>query len=448
MTAWALFASQRKLLGVAAAADQDQAGLLRAAVDGLVRLNPWLGEILSVKVNKVVNGRTGSELTILASDGPSSYGLTPDFIVADELTHWRDRALWDSLLSAAAKRARCLLLVIANAGFSESWQWSTREAVRSDADWYFHRLEGPRASWITADRLKEQERLLPGVAFRRLWRNEWSDGAGDALEADLIRRAVTLADRPAGREPGMVYVGGLDLGLTRDASALVVVGKHVGYSERREVYRNVPTSSAMRAMRELGLLEGGEFPECEYVHHEGSGRLKLASVRTWKPTPGRKVELENVEQAILAARSLFGLSCVAFDPWQGAYLAERLHRAGVAMVPVQPTGANQQSMATATLEVFREGQIDLFDEPDLLADLRALRVVERSYGWRLESPRANGGQETGTRHGDTAAALMLALLGARRYRAESAARYDRPLVLSPNVHGDRGATFCTTAHEW
>ena len=140
---WALFASRRKLAGVVAAGDVDQAGLLRDAIDRLARLNPWLGKVLEVQRTRVLNVHTGSELVILSSDAPTSYGLTPDFVVCDELTHWGKRDLWDSLLSSAAKRSRCLLLVIANAGFAESWQWQTREAIRADQSWLFHRLDGP-----------------------------------------------------------------------------------------------------------------------------------------------------------------------------------------------------------------------------------------------------------------------------------------------------------------
>jgi hypothetical protein len=40
--AWVLFASRRKLDGVACAADKDQAALILDAIDRLLRLNPWL----------------------------------------------------------------------------------------------------------------------------------------------------------------------------------------------------------------------------------------------------------------------------------------------------------------------------------------------------------------------------------------------------------------------
>ena len=112
----------------------------------------------------------------------SSYGILPDLIIADELAHWQgDGGLWHSLISSAAKRSNCLLVVISNAGFVDSLAVGRREAARTDPAWIFCRLDGPEASWLTADRLAEQRRMLPAVAYARLWGNQWCSGGGDAL---------------------------------------------------------------------------------------------------------------------------------------------------------------------------------------------------------------------------------------------------------------------------
>ena len=150
-----------------------------------MRNNPWLSKLLDVQAYKIVNRMTGSTLEIISSDAATSYGITPDFIVCDELTHWKNQDLWVSLLSSAAKKSNCILLIIANAGLGQgsSWQWLVREGCRLDPDWIFSRLDGPRASWISPKLLGEQARLLPPAAYRRLWLNEWTSSAGDALRA-------------------------------------------------------------------------------------------------------------------------------------------------------------------------------------------------------------------------------------------------------------------------
>ena len=83
-------------------------------------------------------------------------------------------------------------------------------------------------------------------------------------------------------------------------------------------------------------------------------------------------------------------------------------------VLVSPSAANLQQQASALLESIADGVLRLPDNPDLLADLGRLRIVERGMGFRLESPR--GSFATGTRHGDTASALCLALAASNQFQ--------------------------------
>lgn len=126
---WALAFAARPIRAYCFAADKDQAKLLLDAIETIVRLNPWLSKlILTVQKNAVVNCAekghpgTGARLDVFTSDVGSSYGLLPDLIVCDELCHWQgDGSLWHSIISSAAKRSNCLLCVISNAGFVDSW---------------------------------------------------------------------------------------------------------------------------------------------------------------------------------------------------------------------------------------------------------------------------------------------------------------------------------------
>src|SRR5262249_26819290 len=150
--------------------------------------------------------------------------------------HWQgDGSLWHSLFSSAAKRSNCLLVVISNAGFADSWQWQVREGARTDPAWHFSRLDGPVASWVTDQRLAEQRRMLPVVAFARLWLNQWSSGGGDALTPEDVAAAFVEGLTPmsgsekyppwafGGQQPQWLFVAGVDLGLKRDCAAVVVL---------------------------------------------------------------------------------------------------------------------------------------------------------------------------------------------------------------------------------
>lgn len=399
MVLWALFASKRTIRGIAAAADRDQAQLLRNAIETLVRNNAWLSKIISVGAWKVENKHTGSTLEIISSDVASSWGHLVDFIVCDEITIWQKPDLWHSLLSTAAKKPRCLLMCIGNAGFQQSWQWDVREQIRQDTSWIFRRLNGPVASWISAETLAEQKRLLPLPVFLRVWMNQFSSGSGDAVAPEDIKACITLSGPTYRAEKGYAYVAAADLGLSRDACAVVLVGIHVGYSESHE--KPVKLTTRQEMMIEAGLIEPPE-PTYDETFVAGTGKIKLCQVHIWKPRDqdGGKVKIEDVENTIVNMHKEFQMK-VACDPWQASYLIERLNTAGIFTEAVNFVPQVLQSMCSATLENFVEHRIELFPHTQLIQDLHNLKVVERSYGCRLESPRGTEG------HGDAATSLAI-----------------------------------------
>ncbi len=428
---WAMAFANRPIRGYAFAADRDQAALLKDAMATIVRLNPWLGCILDVQKNLVLNTAAGhpgqgSKLDIFTSDVASSYGILPDLIVADELTHWTgDGSLWHSLISSAGKRDDCLLAVISNAGFADSWQWAVREAARTDEAWIFSRLDGPKASWMTPKRLAEQRRMLPEVAYLRLWENQWSSGGGDALRpADIDAAFFQEMEPMTGKEDGWLFVGGIDLGLTRDCSAVVVLA----------------------------------VPDKRY------GKVRLANHRLWRPTLGKKIDLGEVERHVLEMDEQYGLECCAFDPWQAELLASRLEAnsgrrrrnqrrrewAKPWMREVQPTAANLREQATLTIEHFGDRRLQLYECEPLHRDLMKLRVEEKSYGIRLTSPR----DETG--HGDTFSAFSVALLvghelAGRRptlVGALAAALGQSPLQRALEQHDREAELFAEEQRQW
>lgn len=76
------------------------------------------------------------------------------------------------------------------------------------------------------------------------------------------------------------------------------------------------------------------------------------------------------------------------------------------MVEITPSGKNLQAIASAVIEAFNDQRIQLFEDADLRRDLHRLRIEERSFGFRLVSPRDQLG------HGDMGTAFGLALLAA------------------------------------
>lgn len=356
--------ARRQLAIVAAAADRDQAKLIRDAIDKIIRLNPWLAEALDTGAFKVSSRRNGSVMECLAHDLGSSWGLTPDVVVCDELAAWPSRELFDSLLSAAAKRSNSVAIIASNAGWVDTDAFAIREAIRVDPAWVFRSIDRT-AKWISEGHLAEQRRILPAATFARLFENVWASGLGDAFDPHDLAQAFTLPG-PTAYDPRLEYLIGVDIGLKHDHTGAVVVG-------------------------------------CDAIRQ----RLRLAHVRTWIPTPDRPVALSDVRRGLSRLALQYRIRGVAFDPWQAALLSEDLGRLGLRMMPVQFVPRNLALMATAMTTLIRDRRLDLFDEGGLRRDLDRMRIQETVAGLRLVAPRSRGGG-----HADTATALaMTAFIG-------------------------------------
>lgn len=374
MAAFALYACDYKIKGVAAASDKDQAGFMRDALDKLVRLNPWVAERLEVQNWRIVNKLTGSELKIISSDVAGSYGETPDFVIIDELTHWKKSDLWTSLFSSAAKRPNCLLMIIANAGFGKgiSWQWKVRQMAALRSNWYFSRLEGPQAKWITGEVLAEQREGMPTIDYVRLWLNEWVTQASEGLEAADIEACFSLTTIP-NYDPGLEYLIGVDLGVKHDHSAIFVIGVDAQ-----------------------------------------AQRFKMMLCRSWSPNmyPDGKIRLADVQDAILDAHAAFNLSGMLFDPNQCLKMAQDIQEitAGDRRYPRMLNAVewnfvpkNMMAMAVGLLQVFRNRQIELYQDPQLMTDLLRLEIESTPRGYKLTAVSDEAG------HADRAIALAIVL---------------------------------------
>lgn len=220
---WILQWALAPVRGLAAAADQDQARLIHAAIGDLVRHNPHLCPDLQVRKESIRNTRTGSELQVISSDVGSSWGQLPDFVICDELCHWTKPELWYSLCSSAAKKPSCVLVVLTNAGFGTGWQWEVRAAAMASGEWYFSSLAGSQAPWITPETLAEQRRLLPPAVYARLWDNVWQHSDGEFVSREEAAACVDpdLRTVDIGR-PEVAYVAAIDYAEKHDRTVGVV----------------------------------------------------------------------------------------------------------------------------------------------------------------------------------------------------------------------------------
>jgi hypothetical protein len=351
---------------VVAAADREQAGIVLENVDGYLARNPELGALFQRRGDERFT-QQGSRIRVISSDAPTAFGLGGTHqrfrVIADELTAWRDDALWIALASATGKVEDAQTIVLSNAGFDaeRSWQWEVRETA-ARAEWgYLFAADGVVASWITPEWIEQMRQLLPAASFERLIGNIWSTGSGDFVTAEQWRRCVDERLAPLAHGSNGRYLAGLDLGLTKDRSALAIV-------------------------------------------HSEDGAVVLDDLVVWAGTPVEPVSITMVERALVDAVKRFpGLRLWA-DPWQFKGSVERLRAAGLAIQEFVFSQGSVQKLSATLHHAISSAALRVYPDPELEREILGLRVVETSSGWRFDH-RASG-------YSDRAVALAMAIQAA------------------------------------
>lgn len=359
---WLLAFTRRPLVCQVGAADADQADELRKAGKAILRLNGWLGEAVTIQAWQIVSARTESTCAIIPADVTGSHGARPDVLVLNELSHVSKREFAENLLDNAAKVPNGLAVIATNAGHLDTWQWEWRELARASDRWHFHQRSEP-APWLNPAEIDEARRRNPPARFNRLWGGVWASGSGDAISHDDISAAVRLSGPMNGREPDMYFGGAIDLSTKRDHSAVVIL--------------------AADPIRR---------------------RVRLANCWSWKPGPNG-VDLMAIQQTVIQAHHRYQRCGFLVDPHQAHLMMQQLRSCGVPCIEVPFTATRLAEMASAMMQVFRDRQLDLYPDPQLLTDLGRLNIQDRgAFGLKLTAP---ADLEHG--HADRAIAMSMAM---------------------------------------
>ncbi|HWB10793.1 MAG TPA: hypothetical protein VG826_16305 [Pirellulales bacterium] len=415
---WLLAFARRPLLCQVGAVDQDQAGELRKAAKDILALNPWLAELVEIQHWRIISKRKGQPervCEIIAADVAGSHGARPDLLVINELTHISagKKEFAETLMDNASKVPNGIVVIATNAGHVGTWQEEWQNLALSSDRWRVHIHDRP-APWIQEGELAEARKRNSANRYARLWGGQWVSQVGKGIPASDIDAAIKPNLKPTTKpRPGWVYVAGVDLATAHDLSAVVVIGKQVGSTYVVEKRTERQESRLTMAMRENGFLTE-EPPVDEVVCRvRQTNRLRLAYCRLWAAAKGSKQKLSRVESALKQIDERLGLSACAYDPYEATLLAERLTEAGVPMVPVVFSAQNLVGMASAVLEEFANGNVQLYEcdegSKQLVADLRRMQIVEMSYGQRLAAKRSNGS------HVDAGTAFAIAVLKSREF---------------------------------
>ncbi|HUY32866.1 MAG TPA: terminase large subunit [Pirellulales bacterium] len=414
---WLLAFSRRQLRIQAAADDFEQADEIRLIIKQILKqdgqLNAALKEVIDVQRNAILSSRHDSVVQILTRDARGGHGARADMVLINELSHIGDKEFVETVADNADKVPHNVTLICTNAGHVGTWQEQWRNIALADrARWYFSALTTP-APWISVADLAEAAKRNSSNRFARLWGGQWVASTGNGIPQSNIDAAIKRDLQPTKkRKRAWAMIGGLDLSKSRDSTGFIILGKKVGCTEVVETLVERPKESDITtALRENGILPPLPRSQEQVRTIRGDGRLRLFNARLWRPQDtGGKVSQTSVENAILKAHERYQFEAVAYDPHDASLLAERLINQGVPMVETTFSGTNLVAMANTALEEFADGNVELYDHPQLIADLRRMQIVEKSYGQRLSAKRTNS-----EGHADLGTAFLLAMLASREF---------------------------------
>lgn len=345
-----------------AALTRDQAAKLFQEMCAILAAHPELDDRCNIiRFNKQIEVLTGdgagSIYAALSADAGSKMGLSPSFIVYDELGSAPNRDLFDALDTATGARDNPLMVCISTQAaadhhvFSELIDYGERVNSGDIDDPSFHLTlyaapqdadPWSREAWIAAnpaladfrslddvERQAAQARLVPSKesAFRNLILNQRVSAVSRFIHKAEWNRCNAAPDLAAlaGRE----CYGGLDLSGSRDLTAFVLAFPAEG--RRFDIVCHF-------FMPEANIAERSNEDRVPYDLWAKQGHITLI--------PGSTIDPSYVAMVLANAAQTYALKTVAYDRWRIEDLKRELGLFG-GNVPLEPFGQGFKDMSPA-----------------------------------------------------------------------------------------------------
>ena len=346
-----------------AATKTDQARIVFEEMKRQVKSCPSLAKRVEVLTRNMHILGTGSKVEPLSRETKSMEGLNMHGGLLDELHAHPGREIYETLKGAVAARAQALIMEITTAGWNrktncfEHRRYSEQilSGVMEDDSWFAYIAtidDGDdwreEATWIKANpnygvsvdpefiRSEcERAKQLPAAqnAFRRYHLNEWTEQADRWISRELWIQGVEPIDEEALK--GRPCIGGLDLALVHDLSALALLFPP---AEEGEKWKAI-----MRFWcPEEDILERSKKDGVPYDRWRDAGLLVA--------TPGNATDFSFIEHELMELAEIYQIHEVAYDRMFAGALVNNLMDEGMTMVPY---GQGFLSMAPACAEFER-----------------------------------------------------------------------------------------------
>jgi phage terminase large subunit-like protein len=325
-----------------AAQSRDQAAVLFALAAKIVRMSPALAETVAIRdtAKQLFCGELGTLYRALSAEASTAYGLSPVFIVHDELGQVKGPRsdLYDALETATGAQDNPLSIVISTqaptdadllsvliddaiAGHdprtvvslytaSEDLDPFGQDAIKAANPAYGDFLNAEQVNDMA-----EAARRMPAreAQYRNLVLNQRV-----TVFSPFVSRAVWAENGGANNiEPGAVVFGGLDLSSTTDLTSLILVSQVEGTWRVQSRFW----------LPQDGLPDRSKQDRVPYDQWHKEGFLETV--------PGRSINYDYVAELIKDAFEQYDVQAVAFDRWNFKHFRGSLERAGFDEVTIE-----------------------------------------------------------------------------------------------------------------
>lgn len=331
-----------------AATKKDQARLVHSEAMRMVKKSPFLRKNITSFRDSLSILRSASKFIPLASDEDSLDGLNPHAIIADEVHAWKQRHLWDVLITALGKRRQPMMFAITTAGFDRNsvcyeqhvHSEKVLKGLIQDDTWFawiaaLDEGDDPadERNWIKAnpglgDTVKIEElrtaynkaKENPGAlnAFLRLRLNVWTNSSFGWMPMDKWDECSTEVDIE--ELLGRPCFGGLDLSTVDDFSAFVLVFPARGDDNLWRVYPRL-------YLPKETVVEKTKKERIPYDAWAKSGHIIL--------TPGASIDFDFIRKDINTLADKYDIREIGYDRYQAHQIITQLAAEdGIEMVPI------------------------------------------------------------------------------------------------------------------
>lgn len=318
-----------------AAQSLSQSAIIFNAAAKIVRMSPELSAVVGIRdtVKQIYCANLGTLYRALSAETKTAYGLSPSFVIHDELAQVNGprSALYDALETATGAQSNPLSIVISTQARNDSDLLSVLidDALgghdpRTTVSVYTAPLDDDpyleatirKANPAFGDFLNRDEvmamaadaRRMPGreAEYRNLILNQRVEASSPFVSRSTWQ-SCNAAPLPL---QGLEVYGGLDLSATSDLTALVLIGK------AENVWHVHPTFW----LPADGLADKAARDRVPYDLWQKQGHLIAA--------PGRSIDYEYVALYLKECFARYNIRKLAYDDWNFQQLKRWLLRAG------------------------------------------------------------------------------------------------------------------------